>query len=98
VSSAQAQTALPAAQENKQLPASSAPRAADHQTSPPFQEFAVTATHRPERPQDVPLSVSAFSQENLAANGIAGYGGLVPDTPRVVHNERSVNFNMEVMT
>ncbi len=56
-------------------------------------EVIVTATRRSERLQDVPLSVTAFSQETLTARGIVGYEGLAQETPGVVLNRPSANFN-----
>ncbi len=84
-SSAQAQTASP--------PASSERRAADQPTSSQLEEIVVTATRRPERLQDVPLSVTAFSQADLTAKGIVGFEGLAQETPGVVLNKQSANFN-----
>ncbi|MCL4713403.1 MAG: TonB-dependent receptor [Hyphomonadaceae bacterium] len=57
------------------------------------QEIIVTATRRAERLQDVPLSITAFSQEELTAQGIVGYEGLATATPGVVLNRASANFN-----
>ncbi|WP_334162144.1 TonB-dependent receptor [Phenylobacterium sp.] len=56
-------------------------------------EVIVTATRRSERLQDVPLSVTAYSQEQLTAKGIVGYEGLAVETPGVVLNRPSANFN-----
>ncbi|WP_068874312.1 TonB-dependent receptor [Phenylobacterium sp. CCH9-H3] len=56
-------------------------------------EVIVTATRRSERLQDVPLSVTAYSQEALTAKGIVGYEGLAVETPGVVLNRPSANFN-----
>ncbi|NEX91803.1 TonB-dependent receptor [Caulobacter sp. 17J65-9] len=56
-------------------------------------EVIVTATRRNERLQDVPLSVTAFSQKELTAKGIVGYEGLARETPGVVLNRASANFN-----
>lgn len=56
-------------------------------------EVIVTATRRSERLQDVPLSVTAYSQEALTAKGIVGYEGLAIETPGVVLNRPSANFN-----
>jgi len=55
--------------------------------------IVVTATRRSERLQDVPLSVTALSQEQLDAKGIVGYEGLAYETPGVVLNRASANFN-----
>src|SRR5262245_10438985 len=73
-----------------------APVAAWAQSSSSLQqleEVVVTATRRIERLQDVPLSVTAFSQEELTAKGIVGYEGLARETPGVVLNRASANFN-----
>jgi outer membrane receptor protein involved in Fe transport len=56
-------------------------------------EVIVTATRRSERLQDVPLSITAYSQETLTAKGIVGYEGLATETPGVVLNRPSANFN-----
>ncbi|HEY0685419.1 MAG TPA: TonB-dependent receptor [Steroidobacter sp.] len=58
-----------------------------------LEEVIVTATRRSERLQDVPLSISAFSQEDLTTKGIVGYEGLARETPGVVLNKPSANFN-----
>ncbi|MBM0108370.1 TonB-dependent receptor [Steroidobacter sp. S1-65] len=58
-----------------------------------LEEIVVTATRRSERLQDVPLSITAFSQEDLTAKGIVGYEGLARETPGVVLNKPSQNFN-----
>jgi outer membrane receptor protein involved in Fe transport len=56
-------------------------------------EVIVTATRRSERLQDVPLSITAYSQEQLTAKGVVGYEGLAQETPGVVLNRASANFN-----
>lgn len=56
-------------------------------------EVVVTATRRPEKLQDVPLSVTAFDQKELTAKGIVGYEGLARETPGVVLNRATANFN-----
>ena len=53
----------------------------------------VTATRRSEPLQDVPLSVSVLSQDELDAKGVVGYEGLAHSTPGVVLNRASANFN-----
>ena len=53
----------------------------------------VTATRREARLQDVPLSVTAFSQEELTEKGIVGYERLARETPGVVLNRPTQNFN-----
>ncbi len=61
----------------------------DHQ----LEEVVVTATRRSERLQDVPLSITAFSPEDLQTKGIVGYEGLARETPGVVLNRATANFN-----
>lgn len=56
-------------------------------------EIIVTATRRSERLQDVPLSITTLGQEELTAKGIVGYEGLAYETPGVVLNRASANFN-----
>ena len=58
-----------------------------------IEEVVVTATRRSEPLQDVPLSITAFSQEELTTKGIVGYEGLAHETPGVVLNRPSANFN-----
>lgn len=58
-----------------------------------LEEIIVTATRRSERLQDVPLSITAFSQDDLTTKGIVGYEGLGRETPGVVLNRPSANFN-----
>ena len=53
----------------------------------------VTATRREANLQDVPLSVSAFQQEELNEQGIVGYERLARETPGVVINKPTQNFN-----
>ncbi|MBB3032516.1 TonB-dependent receptor [Alteriqipengyuania lutimaris] len=56
-------------------------------------EIIVTATRREARLQDVPVSVTAFSQEELTEKGIVGYERLARETPGVVLNRPTQNFN-----
>ncbi len=56
-------------------------------------DIVVTATRRRERLQDVPLSISAFSQEQLTEKGIVGFEGIARETPGVVLNRPTQNFN-----
>lgn len=53
----------------------------------------VTATRRAERLQDVPLSVTAYSQDDLDELGIVGYEGVAQNTPGIVVNRPTQNFN-----
>jgi outer membrane receptor protein involved in Fe transport len=74
-------------------PVKSDSKVADAQINSQLQEILVTATRRTEKLQDVPLSVTAYSQEQLTENGIVGYEGLALQTPGVVLNKQSDNFN-----
>lgn len=56
-------------------------------------DIIVTATRREERIQDVPISISAFTQEELTQKGIVGYEGIGRETPGVVLNKPTANFN-----
>ncbi len=56
-------------------------------------DIIVTATRRAERLQDVPLSVTAFTQEELTEQGIVGFEGIAQNTPGVVINRPTQNFN-----
>ena len=57
------------------------------------EEVVVTATRREVRLQDVPLSITAFSPEELTEKGIAGYEGLAFETPGAILNKPTSNFN-----
>ncbi|MFC4726221.1 TonB-dependent receptor [Glycocaulis abyssi] len=78
-----------------------APVSAQTDSSQPAEErvaqardiITVTATRREESLQDVPLSITTFSQDELDARGIVGYEGLAFETPGVVLNRASANFN-----
>src|SRR3546814_9431177 len=56
-------------------------------------DIIVTATRRTARLQDVPLSVTAFGQEQLDDLGIVGYEGIAQNTPGIVVNRQTQNFN-----
>lgn len=60
-------------------------------------EIVVTATRHSERLQDVPLSVTAFTQAELTQKGIVGFEGIARETPGVVLDRRSDN-NVSVTT
>ena len=62
-------------------------------TGIPVDEIVVTATRRAESIQDVPLSINAFDQRELSVKGVVGYEGLAAETPGVVLNKPSANFN-----
>jgi iron complex outermembrane recepter protein len=83
--------ASPAASAQTTAPADDA--AAERRDAGLVGEVVVTATRRPERLQDVPLSITAFSQKDLTAKGIVGYEGLARETPGVVLNKPTANFN-----
>ena len=53
----------------------------------------VTATRREESIQDVPLSITAFGQEELTKKGIVGFDGIGRETPGVILNRPTQNFN-----
>lgn len=57
------------------------------------QDIVVTATRREERIQDVPISVTAFQQEELSEKGIVGFEGIARETPGVILNRPTQNFN-----
>lgn len=57
------------------------------------EDIIVTATRRSERLQDVPLSVTAFGQADLDDLGIVGYEGIAQNTPGIVINRPTQNFN-----
>lgn len=64
----------------------------DRQTAQ-VEDVIVTATRRAERLQDVPVSITSLSQEELTQRGIVNYDGLATATPGVVLNRASANFN-----
>jgi outer membrane receptor protein involved in Fe transport len=64
-----------------------------------LEEIVVTATRREERLQDVPISVSAFSQEKLDAEGLKSIDDLARLSPGVTFSRNgmgsSANYNDE---
>lgn len=97
--SAAALVAIPVAAQAQSAPPTGDTRN-DTQQSAPGQpgaagtnDIIVTATRRSERVQDVPLSVTAFSQKDLTTKGIVGFEGLARETPGIVLNKPSANFN-----
>ncbi|HVY85170.1 MAG TPA: TonB-dependent receptor [Caulobacterales bacterium] len=60
-------------------------------------EVVVTATRRSERLQDVPISITAFTQAELTQKGIVGTEGIARETPGAVLDHRSDN-NLSVTT
>jgi iron complex outermembrane receptor protein len=71
--------------------AQTTPAAPKSQAAEELTEVVVTATRRSERLQDVPLSVTAFSQAELTKKGIVSYEGIARETPGVVLNQASGN-------
>ncbi|AGH49208.1 TonB-dependent receptor [Sphingomonas sp. MM-1] len=57
------------------------------------EDIVVTATRREERLQDVPVSVTAFQQRQLTEKGIVGFEGIARETPGVILNRPTQNFN-----
>ena len=53
----------------------------------------VTATRREQSLQDVPLAVTAWQQEALSEKGSVSYDGLARETPGIVLNQPTANFN-----
>ncbi len=68
-------------------------------TSTSLEEVVVTATRRSERLQDVPISVSAFSQEKLDAQGLRSIDDLTRLAPGVAFQRNGMssagNYNDE---
>ena len=56
-------------------------------------EIIVTATRRSERIQDIPIAVTAYAQEDLDDLGIVGFEGIAQNTPGIVVNRPTQNFN-----
>jgi iron complex outermembrane receptor protein len=54
--------------------------------APVLEEIIVTATRRAERLQDVPVSVSAFNAEDLAARSVATVGDILQYSPNVARS------------
>ena len=90
---AMAQTTTPPTTENQSsAPAGPAAPATSNDDSASG-EVIVTATRRNARLQDVPLAVTAYSQKELSQKGIVGYEGLALETPGIVLNKPTANFN-----
>jgi iron complex outermembrane receptor protein len=66
-------------------------------TEAALQEIVVTATRREERLEDVPISVTAFSQEKMDAQGLKNIEDLTRLTPGVTfsRNGSGTNYNDE---
>jgi iron complex outermembrane receptor protein len=81
------------------IPVSAQTTGTESGASAGLQEVVVTATRREERLQDVPISVSAFSQEKLDAQGLRSIDDLTRLTPGVVFERNGMgsaaNYNDE---
>jgi outer membrane receptor protein involved in Fe transport len=79
--------------------AAAAAAAAASSATTGLEEVVVTATRREERLQDVPISISAFSQEKLDAQGLHNIDDLTRLTPGVTFTRNgmssSANYNDE---
>lgn len=80
------------AQDQQAEPSSSRSERQDRNATT-LDEVIVTATRREEKLRDVPVSITALSQEDLNERGIVNYDGLATATPGVVLNRASANFN-----
>ncbi len=69
------------------------PDSAAEETAAGDNEIIVTATRREERLQDVPISITAFQQRELTEKGIVGFEGIARETPGVILNRPTQNFN-----
>jgi len=71
----------------------------DSESSAGLSEVVVTATRREERLQDVPISVSAFSQEKIDSQGLRNIDDLTRLSPGIAFqrngNGSSANYNDE---
>lgn len=91
---AQAVVITPAQAQAQQQQQEAAARSERHdRDAAKLDEVIVTATRREERLRDVPVSITALSQEELNERGIVNYDGLATATPGVVLNRASANFN-----
>src|ERR1700693_6567222 len=72
---------------------------AETPSSGPLEEVVVTATRRTERLQDVPISVTAFSQEKMDMQGLRSIDDVTRLTPGVAFSRNgtasSANYNDE---
>ena len=59
-------------------------------------ELIVTAQKREESMQDVPIAVSAFSQNAMKAQGIDGARDLVQSVPNVSFQRRNTRTNFQI--
>jgi outer membrane receptor protein involved in Fe transport len=61
-----------------------------------IEELIVTAQKREESVQDVPIAVSAFSEQALKAQGIDGAGNLVQSVPNLTFTRRALRTNFQI--
>src|SRR3546814_6935161 len=85
---AAAQTSAAPADDNRPADAATATSTASA-TNPA--DIVVTAPRRSERPQYVPISVTASTQADLTEKGLDSFGGLAGQTPGVWPDRRSEN-------
>ena len=61
-----------------------------------IQDIIVTAQKRSETLQDVPIAVSAFSEQSLRAQGLDGAANLVQSIPNVSFQRRGTRNNFQI--
>src|SRR5687767_2952414 len=61
-----------------------------------LEELVVTAQKREESVQDVPIAVSAFSEQALKSQGIDGAGNLVQSVPNLTFTRRALRTNFQI--
>ncbi|MGH6998743.1 MAG: TonB-dependent receptor plug domain-containing protein [Phenylobacterium sp.] len=61
-----------------------------------IEELIVTAQKREESVQDVPIAVSAFSEQALKSQGIDGAGNLVQSVPNLTFTRRALRTNFQI--
>ncbi|KRB49433.1 MAG: TonB-dependent receptor [Pseudomonadota bacterium] len=61
-----------------------------------IEELIVTAQKREESVQDVPIAVSAFSEQALKTRGIDTAGNLVQSVPNLTFTRRSLRTNFQI--
>src|SRR3546814_15708323 len=71
-------------------------KSTDSATNPA--DIVVTATRRSERLQDVPLSVTAFTQADLTEKGIVSYEGIARQTPGGVLRSEELRVGQECVS
>lgn len=72
------------------------PELAHAQQGSLVEELVVTAQKREESVQDVPIAVSAFSQQALKAQGLDGAGNLVQSVPNLTFTRRALRTNFQI--